>query len=191
MVFPINIIEESGNGLQGYSIADKLFEQNIILLENEINDEIATMVKAQLMYLDNKESCKEIDLYISSYGGSVYAGLGIIDIMNYIKTPVNTICTGVAMSMGCTILSSGTGKRSALPNSRIMIHSVSSGTSGTFHDMKVSYEETEFLQNSMMKLLAKKTNGKTSFKEMLKYTERDNYLSPKESIEIGLIDEIF
>ena len=190
MIFPISTIEESGNGLRSYNLVDKLFEQNIILLEHDIDDDIAAMIKAQLLYLDSKEDCKEINLYISSYGGSVYAGLGIIDIIRHISTPVNTICTGVAMSMGCQILAAGTGYRAALPNSRIMMHSVSSGAQGTYHDLKISLKETEYLQKKLMKQLAEFTKGKTPYNKIVKLTERDKFLSPEEAIEIGIIDKV-
>ena len=190
MLFPISVIEESGSGLRSYNLADKLYEQNIILLEHEIDDDIATLVKAQLIYLDSKEDCKEINLHISSYGGSVYAGLGIIDIIKHIKTPVNTICTGVAMSMGLAILSSGTGTRSALPNSRLMAHSISGGFKGKFQDMEIDFNESKYLQEKLMRLMADNTKGKTSYDEMVKLCERDKFLSPEEAIEIGFIDKV-
>jgi len=190
MILMPSVIEESGRGLKSFSLQDKLFDENIILLENEINDDLATTIKAQLLYLDDKEDCKEINMYISSGGGSIYAGNGIIDVMRHIKTPVNTICTGIAMSMGNQILAAGTGVRKAMPNSRIMIHSLAGGTQGKFQDMEIDYEESKYLQEKLMRQMSEYTNGKTSYETICKLTDRDNFLSPEEAIEIGLIDSI-
>lgn len=185
-----SIIENDGRANKQFDLPSKLFEQNIILLEHSIDDDLAAVIKMQLLYLDSKEDCKEINMYISSGGGSVYAGLGIIDVMKHIKTPVNTICTGMIASMGNQIHSAGTGLRKYMPNSRIMIHSVSSGTSGTFHDMEVDFKETQYLQKKLMKQLSEYSKGKTSYESMYKLTKRDKWLSPEEAIEIGLGDEI-
>ena len=190
MVFMPAVIEESGRGLKSFSLQDKLFDENIILLENEIDDDLATTIKAQLLYLDSKEDCKEINMYISSGGGSVYSGLGIIDVMRHIKTPVNTICTGISMSMGLVILAAGTGVRKAMPHARIMAHSVSSGTQGTIADMKISLKESEYLNDSLMKMLTEYTNGKTSLEDMYILCDRDSFLSPEESKKLGFIDEV-
>jgi len=190
MVFVPNVIEESGHGLKSFNLADKLFDENIIVLENEINDDMATSIKMQLLYLDSKEKCEEINMYISSGGGSVYAGNGIIDVMRHIKTPVNTICIGIAMSMGNQILAAGTGVRSAMPNSRIMIHSIAGGTKGKFQDMEIDFKESKYLQDKLMKQMASYTKGKTSYEEICKLTERDKFLSPEEALELGLIDKI-
>jgi ATP-dependent Clp protease protease subunit len=173
-----------------FDLPSKLFEQNIILLENQIDDDLAAVVKMQLLYLDSKEECKEINMYISSGGGSVYAGNGIIDVMQHISTPVNTICTGMVASMGTQIHSAGTGKRKYMPNSRIMIHSIAGGTQGKFQDMEVDYNESKFLQEQLMNSLSEYTNGKTSYEEICKLTERDKWLTPSEAIKIGLADEI-
>ena len=190
MILMPSVIEESGRGLKSFSLQDKLFDENIILLEHGIEDDLATTIKAQLLYLDSKEDCKEINMYISSGGGSIYAGNGIIDVMRHIKTPVNTICTGIAMSMGNQILAAGTGTRKAMPNARIMIHSLSGGTQGKFQDMEIDYHESKFLQEKLMRQMAEYTKGKTSYEKICELTDRDKFLSPEEALEIGLIDAI-
>lgn len=187
--FP-NVIENDGRANRAFSLSDKLFDENIIILENAIDDDLAAMVKMQLLYLDSKESCKEINIYIASGGGSVYAGNGIIDVMNHIKTPVNTICTGMIASMGTQIHMSGTGTRKYMPNSRIMIHSIAGGTQGKFQDMEIDYHESKFLQEKLMRDLADHTKGKSTYEEICKLTDRDKWLSPEEAIAIGLGDEI-
>jgi len=190
MVFLPNVTESNGRSDRQFTMIDKLFEENIIILENEINDDLATTAKAQLLYLDSKEDCKEINIYISSGGGSVLAGNGIIDIIRHIKTPVNTVCTGMIASMGTQIFASATGTRRIMPRSRIMIHSVASGASGKIQDLRIEMKETEYLQEQLMKDLAGFTKGKTSYEEICKLTERDKWLSAKEAVELGIGDEI-
>jgi ATP-dependent Clp protease protease subunit len=190
MVLLPSVIEESGRGLKSFSLHDKLFDENIVILEGGIDDDLCATIKMQLLYLDSKESCKEINLYINSGGGSVYAGQGLIDVMRHISTPVNTICTGIAMSMGNQILAAGTGKRKAMPNSRIMIHSLAGGTSGKIQDMEIDYHESKYLQDKLMQQMAEYTKDKTSYEEICVLTDRDKFLSPEEALEIGLIDEI-
>ena len=190
MIFLPNVAEKDGRSDRQYTMIDKLFEENIIILENGIGDDLATTIKAQLLYLDSKEDCKEINIYISSGGGSVLAGNGIIDVIRHIKTPVNTVCTGMIASMGTQIFASATGKRRIMPRSRIMIHSVASGSSGKIQDLRIEMKETEYLQEQLMKDLANFTNGKTSYEEMCKLTDRDNWLSAEEAVEIGIGDEV-
>jgi len=190
MVLMPSVIEESGRGLKSFNLVDKLFDENIIILENEINDDLATAIKTQLLYLDSKEECKEIDIYISSGGGSVLAGNGIIDVIQHINTPVNTVCTGMIASMGTQIFASATGARRIMPRSRIMIHSVASSAAGKIQNLRIEMEETEYLQEQLMNDLADFTKGKTSYEEICKLTERDNWLSAQEAIEIGIGDEI-
>jgi len=190
MIFLPNVAEKDGRSDRQYTMIDKLFEENIVILENGIGDDLATTIKAQLLYLDSKEDCKEINMYISSGGGSIYAGNGIIDVMRHIKTPVNTICTGIAMSMGNQILAAGTGTRSAMPNARIMIHSLAGGTQGKFQDMEIDYNESKYLQEKLMRQMSEYTKGKTSYEEICVLTDRDKFLSPEEAMEIGLIDMI-
>ena len=190
MILMPSIIENDGRANKQFDLPSKLFEQDIILLEHSIEDDLAAVIKMQLLYLDNKESCKEINMYISSGGGSVYAGQGIIDVMRHISTPVNTICTGMIASMSNQIHSAGTGIRKYMPRSRIMIHSLSGGTQGKFQDMEIDYHESKFLQEQLMRDMSEYTKGKTSYKEICKLTERDKWLTPEEAIEIGLGDEI-
>lgn len=189
-MFLPSVIEDSGRGLKSYDIPSKLFEQNIITLFGEVNDETAYAVTTQLLYLDSLEKCEEINLYIKSGGGSVYSGNAIISVMNHIKTPVNTVCLGMIASMGTQIFASGTGERRALPNTRIMIHSVSSGSKGDYHTLKVDFYETEYLQEKLMRELADCTKGKSSYDDIVLLTQRDKYLSPEEAIEIGIVDTI-
>ena len=189
-MFLPSVIEDSGRGLKSYDIPSKLFEQNIITLFGEVNDETAYAVTTQLLYLDSLEKCEEINLYINSGGGSVYSGNAIISVMNHIKTPVNTVCLGMIASMGTQIFASGTGERRALPNTRIMIHSVSSGSKGDYHTLKVDFYETEYLQEKLMRELADCTKGKSSYDDIVLLTQRDKYLSPEEAIEIGIVDTI-
>jgi len=185
-----SVIENDGRANKQFDLPSKLFDENIILLEHGIDDDLAAIIKMQLLYLDSKEECEEIDMYISSGGGSVLAGNGIIDIIRHIKTPVNTVCTGYIASMGTQIFASGTGKRKIMPRSRIMIHSVASGASGKIQDLRIEMKETEYLQEQLMKDLADFTKGKTPYEEMCKLTERDNWLSAEEAIEIGIGDEM-
>ena len=189
-MFLPSVIEDSGRGLKSYDIPSKLFEQNIITLFGEVNDETAYAITTQLLYLDSLEKCEEINLYINSGGGSVYSGNAIISVMNHIKTPVNTVCLGMIASMGTQIFASGTGERRALPNTRIMIHSVSSGSKGDYHTLKVDFYETEYLQEKLMRELADCTKGKSSYDDIVLLTQRDKYLSPEEAIEIGIVDTI-
>ena len=190
MVFLPNVIEESGRGLKSFQLQDKLFDENIVILEGGIDDDMCASIKMQLLYLDSKEDCKEINMYISSGGGGIYAGNGVIDVMKHISTPVNTICTGIAMSMGNQILAAGTGTRKAMANSRIMIHSLAGGTQGKFQDMEIDYKESKYLQEKLMAQMAEYTKGKTSYEEICILTDRDKFLSPEEALQIGLIDEI-
>jgi len=185
-----SIIENDGRTLRQFDLPSKLFEQNIITLFGGVTDETAYAVISQMLYLDSLDNDDDINLYINSPGGSVYAGLAIIDIMNTLNKKVNTVCTGIAMSMGHAILSHGTGERRSLPNSRIMAHSVSSGTSGTYHDQLVDLKETEYLQDKMMTMLSETTKGKVSLEEMREMTLRDKFMSPEEALEYGFIDKI-
>lgn len=190
MILLPNVIEDSGRGLKSFNLPDKLFDENIIILEGGIDDDMCASIKMQLLYLEHKETCSEINMYICSGGGGIYAGNGVIDIMRHIKTPVNTICTGMIASMGNQIHAAGTGKRRYMPNSRIMIHSLAGGTSGKFQDMEIDYHESKFLQEKLMQDMADYTKGKTSYEEICKLTERDKWLTPEEAIAIGLGDEI-
>jgi ATP-dependent Clp protease protease subunit len=190
MILMPSIIENDGRANKQFDLPSKLFEQNIITCFGEINNDMAYSIITQLLYLDSKESDIPISLYINSGGGSVHDGNAIIDVMRNMSKPVNTVCVGIAMSMGNQILAAGTGERRALPNSRIMIHSVASGTQGKIQDMAIDYHETQYLHDKLMEDMAKYTKGKTTYEEICKLTERDNYLSPEEAVEIGLIDKV-
>jgi ATP-dependent Clp protease protease subunit len=189
-MFLPSIIENDGRGLRQFDLPSKLFEQNIITLFGEVRDETAYAIITQLLYLDSLDTEDDINFYINSPGGSVYAGLAIYDVMNNMKKKVNTVGMGMCASMGHFLLSSGTGERRCLPNARLMAHSVSSGTSGTYHDQKVDLRETEYLQNKLMSLLSDFTKGKLSKEDIENMTLRDNYHSPEEAIEYGFIDKI-
>jgi ATP-dependent Clp protease protease subunit len=185
-----SIIENDGRGLRQFDLPSKLFEQNIITLFGAVTEESAYAVITQLLYLDSLDNDNDVNLYINSPGGSVYAGLAIHDVVRNMKKKVNTVCTGIAMSMGAFLLFSGTGERRSLPNSRIMIHSVSSGTSGTYHDMEIDFNETKYLQEKLMNMQAGYSGGKMSYEEMMSATLRDKFLSPQETLELGLIDKV-
>lgn len=190
MVLMPSIIENDGRANKQFDLPSKLFEQNIVTCFGEINNDMAYSIIMQLLYLDSVDDDKDINLYINSGGGSVYDGNAIIDVMRNMNKKVNTVCTGIAMSMGNQILAAGTGERRALPNSRIMIHSVASGTQGKVQDMEIDFNETKYLHNQLMKNMATYTRGKTSYEDILVLTDRDKFLSPEEAIEIGLIDKV-
>jgi len=190
MILLPQIIEDSGRGKRAYDLPSKLFESNIIVIEGEISEESMQAAKMQLLYLDKKPQCTEIEIYISSGGGSVYAGNGLIDLIQLIDTPVNTTCTGMIASMGTQIFASGTGTRRLMPRSRVMIHSVGSGASGKYQDLLIEMKETEYLQKQLMRDLSSFTKGKTTYAKMCKLTDRDNWLNSEEAIEIGIADEI-
>lgn len=190
MVLMPSIIENDGRANKQFDLPSKLFEQNIITCFGTIDNDMAYSIIMQLLYLDSVEDDEEVNLYINSGGGSVYDGNAIIDVMRGMSKKVNTVCTGIAMSMGNQILAAGTGTRRALPNSRIMIHSVASGTQGKIQDMAIDYNETKHLHDQLMRNMAKYTKGKTSYEEICILTDRDKFLSPEQAIEIGLIDEV-
>jgi ATP-dependent Clp protease protease subunit len=182
------IIEKIGNQERYFNIFDKLLKDRIVLLNHEVDEDSASVVMSSLMYLDS-ESNEEITLFIQSPGGSVYAGLSIFDTMNRIKSPVKTVCTGMAASMGAFLLSSGAkGKRFATKSSRIMMHSVSSGAQGTYHDLKIDMKETEFLQNYLTETIAQNTGQKVS--KLKKDMQRDYWMSAEEAMKYGVIDGV-
>ena len=184
------VVENTGKGERTYDIYSRLLEDRIIFLTGEINDAVADLVVAQLIFLEAKDPNKDICLYINSPGGSVSAGLAIYDTMNYIKCDVTTICIGMAASMGAFLLSSGTkGKRYALPNSEIMIHQPLGGAQGQASDIKIQAEHILKTKHRLNSILAK--NSGRPYELVEKDTDRDNYLSAQEAKEYGLIDEIF
>lgn len=184
------VVEQTSRGERSYDIYSRLLKERIIFLADEVNDTTASLVIAQLLFLESEDSTKDISLYINSPGGSVSAGLGIYDTMNYIKCDVSTICVGMAASMGAFLLSSGTkGKRIALPNSEIMIHQPLGGAQGQASDIEIHAEHIIKLKNKLNTILSKNT-GK-SIEEVVRDTERDNFLSAEEALEYGLIDHIY
>ena len=184
------VIEKDGKGERSYDIYSRLLEDRIIFLTGEINDQVADLVVAQMLYLENKDSSKDISLYINSPGGSVSAGLAIYDTMNYIKCDVQTICIGMAASMGAFLLSSGTkGKRFALKNAEVMIHQPLGGAQGQASDIKIQADHILKTRKRLNDILCENT-GK-DYATIEKDTDRDNYLSAQEAKEYGLIDEVF
>ena len=184
------VVEQTNRGERSYDIYSRLLEDRIIFLTGEINDVTADIVIAQLIYLEGKDPDKDISLYINSPGGSVTAGMGIYDTMNYIKCDVSTICVGMAASMGAFLLSAGAkGKRYSLPNSEIMIHQPLGGAQGQASDIKIQADHIIKIKNRMNRILAENTNQ--PIKKIEKDVDRDNYMSAEEALKYGLIDKIF
>ena len=183
------VVEQTNKGERSYDIYPRLLKDRIIFLGSEITDDEANLVIAQMLFLEADDPDKDIYLYINSPGGSVSAGLAIYDTMQYIKCEVNTICMGMAASMGAFLLAAGAkGKRKALPNSEIMIHQPSGGASGQASDVKIHAEHIIRTRQKLNEILAERT-GK-SVEQVAVDTERDNYLSAEAALEYGLIDEI-
>ena len=183
------VVEQTSKGERSYDIFSRLLKDRIIFLGEDVNATTASLVIAQLLFLESEDPEKEISLYINSPGGSITDGMGIIDTMNYISCPVSTICIGMAASMAAFLLSSGEkGKRMALPNSDIMIHQPLGGASGQATEIKIAAEHILKVKNKLNKILAKNT-GKT-IEQIEQDTERDYFLSSKEAKNYGLIDKI-
>jgi ATP-dependent Clp protease, protease subunit len=187
-MYPPSIIETTGRSSRAFDLPTKLLQDRIIYLCDEVNEDSANSIIMQLLWLNADDPESDIDLYINSPGGSVYDGLAIKDVIDNLKCKVNTIGLGFCASMGAFLLSAGTGKRKATKNCRIMIHSVSSGTRGTIHDMEIDYEETKYLQDKLMRYMTDYTNGKSDLETLKEKSKRDYYMSPDEAIELGLID---
>lgn len=185
-----NVIDRTENGERAYDIYSRLLEDRIVFITGEINDALANTVVAQLIYLEAKDSTKDISLYINSPGGSVTAGMAIYDTMNYIKCDVSTICIGMAASMGAFLLSSGAkGKRFVLPNSEVMIHQPLGGASGQATEIQIMANHIQKTKEKLTKILSK--NSGQPFEKVLADCERDNYMSAEEALEYGLVDKIF
>ena len=184
------VIEQTSRGERSYDIYSRLLKDRIIFLGEEINDAVASIVVAQLLFLESEDPSKDIHLYINSPGGSVTAGMAIYDTMNYIKPDVQTVCIGQAASMGALLLSAGAkGKRFALEHSRIMIHQPLGGARGQATDIEIQAKEILRMKEMLSQILAN-VSGK-SVEEILRDTERDNYMSAQEAVEYGLIDQVF
>lgn len=183
------VVEQTNRGERSYDIFSRLLNDRIVMLCDEVNDATASLVVAQLLYLEGQDPDKDISLYINSPGGSITAGMAIYDTMNYIKCDVSTICIGMAASMGAFLLSSGTkGKRFALPNSEIMIHQPLGGAQGQATDIQIHAERIIRIKEKLNRMLAENT-GKPL--DVIKNdTERDNFMSAEEAMEYGLIDKV-
>ena len=183
------VVEQTNRGERSYDIFSRLLNDRIIMLCEEVNDASASLVVAQLLYLEGQDPDKDISLYINSPGGSVTAGLAIYDTMQYIKCDVSTICIGMAASMGAFLLSSGAkGKRLALPNSEIMIHQPMGGMQGQVTDIKIHAERYLRIKENLNKMLADNTGKPLEI--IQRDTERDNFMSAQEAMEYGLIDKV-
>ncbi len=183
------VIEQTPRGERQYDIYSRLLLDRIVFLGTEVNDTVANLLVAQLFFLESSDPDKPVHFYINSPGGSVYAGLGIYDVMQYVKPPVYTYCTGIAASMGAFLLAAGEKQnRYALPNARIMIHQPLGGARGQASDIEIQAREILYLKKRLNEMLAYHT-GKP-IEVIQKATDRDNYLNPEEAIELGLIDKI-
>ena len=183
------VVEQSTRGERAYDIYSRLLKERIIFLVGPVNDSVASLVTAQLLFLESESPKKEISFYINSPGGLVTSGLGIYDTMQYIKPPVSTLCIGQASSMGSFLLAAGEkGKRFSLPNSRIMVHQPSAGYQGQATDIEIHAKEILALKNRLNKIYAKHT--KKSEEEIKVALERDNFMTPAEAKSFGLIDEV-
>ena len=183
------VVEQSNRGERAYDIYSRLLKERIIFVVGTISDQVASLVTAQMLYLESENPKKEIYLYINCPGGLVTAGLGIYDTMQYIKPPVSTLCIGQASSMGSFLLAAGEkGKRFSLPNSRIMIHQPSAGYEGQATDIEIHAKEILALKARLNKIYSKHT--KKNENEIKDALERDNFMTPKEAKDFGLIDEV-
>ncbi|MBR2337835.1 MAG: ATP-dependent Clp endopeptidase proteolytic subunit ClpP [Clostridia bacterium] len=183
------VVEQTSRGERSYDIFSRLLNDRIIMLSDEVNDTTASLVVAQLLYLEGQDPDKDIHLYINSPGGSISAGMAIYDTMQFIKCDVSTICIGMAASMGSFLLAAGTkGKRLALPNSEIMIHQPLGGAKGQASDIKIQAEHILFIRNRMNTLLAQMTGQPLETIE--RDTDRDNWMTAEDAVRYGLIDKV-
>ena len=183
------VIEQTGKGERAYDIFSRLLNDRIVFLSDEVNDATASLVVAQLLFLEAEDPDKDIYFYINSPGGSVTAGMAIYDTMNFIKCDVSTICIGMAASMGAFLLSSGAkGKRIALPNSEIMIHQPLGGAKGQATDIKIQADLILRTRDNLNRILANNTGR--SIEEIARDTERDNFMTASQALEYGLVDKV-
>ena len=189
MSFVPYVVEQTSRGERSYDIFSRLLNDRIIFLSEEVNDTTASLIVAQMLYLEAQDPDKDIQFYINSPGGSVTAGMAIYDTMRYIKCDVATICVGMAASMGAFLLATGTkGKRLALPNAEIMIHQPSAGTQGQITDMAIHMKRLETIKERMNRIMAENT-GK-SVEEVTAACERDNFMTSQEALAFGLVDRV-
>jgi ATP-dependent Clp protease, protease subunit len=183
------VVEQTSRGERAFDIYSRLLNERIVFLGTPVSDDIANLVVAQLLHLESEDPDKDISLYINSPGGSVYAGLAIYDTMQFIKPDVQTICCGIAMSMGALLLAGGAeGKRMSLPNSKILIHQVSSAFQGQATDIEIHAKEIIDVRRRLDEILAKHT--KQDLEKVAKDTERDYFMSAEEAVEYNLIDRV-
>ena len=183
------VVEQTSRGERSYDIFSRLLNDRIIFLSEEVNDTTASLIVAQLLYLEAQDPDKDIQFYINSPGGSVTAGMAIYDTMQYIKCDVATICVGMAASMGAFLLAAGTkGKRMALPNAEIMIHQPSAGTQGQITDMAIHMKRLQIIKERMNRIMAENTGR--SIEEVTAACERDNFMSSQEALEFGLVARV-
>ena len=187
--FTPQVIEERQMNVVGMDVFSRLMMDRIIFLGVPVNDYVANVIQAQLLFLESTDNKRDIQMFINSPGGSVISGLGIYDTMQYVSPEIGTICTGLAASMGAVLLCAGTkGKRTCLPHSRVMIHQPSGGMQGQFSDMEISYKLIKGMRNELYEIMAKHT-GKT-FEQIEKDSDRDNWMTANEAKEYGLVDEV-
>ena len=188
-IYPPYVIERTSRGERSYDIFSRLLMDRIVFLGSGIDDNVANIIVAQLLFLDADDPERDIFMYINSPGGSVYAGMAIYDTMQHLRAPVSTFCVGMAASMGAILLTAGAeGKRHALPNSRIMIHQPSGGSRGTAADIEIAAKEVLFIRENMNRILSKHTGQ--DVKRIMDDIDRDRYMSPVEAVEYGLIDKV-
>ena len=183
------VVEQSSRGERAYDIYSRLLKERIVFLVGSVNDSVATLITAQFLYLESENPKKEIYFYINSPGGLVNAGLGVYDTMQYIKSPVSTLCIGQASSMGSFLLAAGeNGKRFSLPNSRIMVHQPSAGFQGQATDIEIHANEIMLLKKRLNEIYSKHT--RRTVEEIKNALERDKFMTPLEAKEFGLIDKV-
>jgi len=183
------VVEQSGRGERAYDIYSRLLKERVIFLVGPVNDQMANLIVAQMLFLESENPDKDISLYINSPGGSVSAGLAILDTMNFIKPDVSTLCTGLAASMGAFLLAAGAkGKRFSLPNSRVMIHQPSGGSQGMASDIEIQAKEILYLRERLARIMSDNTGQ--SIEQIHRDTDRDRFMSADESVEYGLIDKV-
>ena len=183
------VVEQSGRGERAYDIYSRLLKERVVFLIGPLNDHVANLVIAQMLFLESENPDKDISLYINSPGGAVSSGLAIFDTINFIKPDVSTLCIGMAASMGAFLLAAGTkGKRLCLPNSRVMIHQPLGGVSGQATDIEIHAKEILALKNQLNKILSQQTGQ--SLKTISKDTDRDNFMSAQDALKYGIVDNV-
>lgn len=185
------VVEKTGNGERSYDIYSRLLKDRIVMLNGEIDDNVASSIVSQLLFLEAEDPTKDIYMYINSPGGVVTSGMAIYDTMLYIKPDIITVCIGQAASMGSFLLSAGTaGKRYVAPHARVMIHQPLGGARGQASDIQIQAKEIQRMKEELTKILANNSQGKTSYENMMIACDRDNFLSAQDAIDMGLADKI-